>query len=64
MDWALGVTVGSSNSAIVQSPCVSILLHVKNPDGSLHTEGIEMSIQQMKAMEASLDEAALSMERA
>jgi hypothetical protein len=64
MDWALGVTVGSSNSAIVQSPCVSILLHVKNPDGSLHTEGIEMSIQQMKAMEASLDEADLSMERA
>lgn len=64
VDWTVGVTIGSSNSATVQSPCVSILLHVKSPDGSSHTEGIDMSVHQLKALEASLDEASLALDRA
>jgi len=64
VDWTVGVTIGSSNSATVQSPCVSVLLHVKSPDGSSHTEGIDMSVHQLKALEASLDEASLALDRA
>jgi hypothetical protein len=64
VDWTLGVSIGSSNSSTIQSPIVSILLHVKNPDGSAQIKGVEMSVQEMKALEATLDEAYIALERA
>jgi hypothetical protein len=63
-DWALGVTVASSNSAAVQRPFVSLQLRLRRADGALDSESVELSLPQLRALEASLAEAAGALERA
>jgi hypothetical protein len=64
VDWALGLTVSSSCSPSVQRPFVSLQLHVRRADGALGSESVELSLTQLRALEAQLAEAAGALERA
>jgi hypothetical protein len=64
VDWALGVTVASSSSAAVQRPFVSLQLRLRRADGALGSESVELSLPQLRALEAGLAEAAGALERA
>jgi hypothetical protein len=64
MDWSVGITTKSAVAASAANPFVVLQLRVKQAAGTVRTHDLEVSVLQLAAIEASMRDAALAVERA